>query len=231
MLHKTRGIVINYIRFRETSIIVKIFTEKFGIQSFIENGARSTKGKNKIALFQPLSLLEMVVYHDEKKDLHRISEIKSAHPYKTLPYHILKSSIALFLDEMMNKCLIEQIENAELYHFIEQSFIYLDESSGSFENFHLQFLLNFSYYLGFAPQDVKEIRSQLKEFHFDYQLNSQEEAWMQQFIQDSRYGISIPAINRTSRNKLLDTILQFYKLHIEDFGTIHSIQVLAEVLN
>lgn len=230
MLHKTRGIVINYIRFRETSIIVKIFTEKFGIQSFIENGARSSKGKNKIALFQPLSLLEMVVYHDEKKDLHRISEIKSTHPYKTLPYDIIKSSIALFLDEIMNKCLIEQIENSELFDFIEQSFIYLDESKDSFENFHLQFLLKFSHYLGFAPQDVSEIRSQFQEFHLSYSLTLAEEQWFQQLLQNTQYGLSI-GFGRVSRNKILDTILQFYKLHVEDFGTIHSIQVLAEVLN
>ena len=85
MLHKTKGIVIGYIPYRESSIIVKLYTENFGIQSYIENGVRSAKGKNKIALFQPMTLLDVVVYHNDKKDLHRISEIKCTSPLVSIP--------------------------------------------------------------------------------------------------------------------------------------------------
>jgi len=81
MLHKTKGIVLNYIKYSDTSIIAKIYTEAFGLQSYIVNSVRSSKAKNKIALFQPLTLLEMVVYHKNHQGLQRISEMRTAEPY------------------------------------------------------------------------------------------------------------------------------------------------------
>jgi DNA repair protein RecO (recombination protein O) len=83
MLHKTRGIGLSYLRYRESSIITKIYTEAFGIQTYIVNGVRSSKSKNnRIALFQPLTLLDMVVYHKNKEDtVHRISELKCYAPF------------------------------------------------------------------------------------------------------------------------------------------------------
>ncbi|HRH35285.1 MAG TPA: recombination protein O N-terminal domain-containing protein, partial [Catalimonadaceae bacterium] len=77
MLHKTRAISLHFIRYKESSIIARFFTEKFGLQSFVVNGVRSAKSKMSAAYFQPLQLLELVQYHDEKKDLHRLQEVKS----------------------------------------------------------------------------------------------------------------------------------------------------------
>ncbi|MFC0185163.1 DNA repair protein RecO [Pseudarcicella hirudinis] len=150
MLRKTKGIVINYIRYRETSIIVKIFTEEFGIQTFIENGVRSAKSKNKIALFQPLTLLDLVVYHKEGKDLHRISELKCLIPFQTLPFNIYKSSIALFITEILGKCMKEETGNISLFRFLLNSILWLDAAEDDFENFHLQFLIKLASFLGFS---------------------------------------------------------------------------------
>jgi DNA repair protein RecO (recombination protein O) len=229
MLHKTRGIVINYIRYRETSIIVKIYTQKFGIQSFIENGVRSSKGKNKIALFQPLSLLDLVIYHDEKKDLHRISEIKANFPFRTLPYNIYKSSIAIFLDEILNKTLKEQSENEVLFDFLYHSLIFLDKTEEHFENFHLIFLLKYTFFLGFSPQNAKEIATQLKDSNINIPFDIDYQKPMNQLIL-SDYHSNI-LINRGARNHLLEIIILFYQLHIEAFGNIKSLQILREVLN
>src|SRR4051812_40998701 len=113
MLHKTRGVAISYIRYRESSIIAKIYTELFGIQSYIVNGVRSSTSKtNRIALFQPLTLLDLVVYHKEKSDnVRRISEIKCYNPFNTLPYNVVKSSLALFVTEILGKTLKEEEAN------------------------------------------------------------------------------------------------------------------------
>lgn len=229
MLHKTRGIVINYIRYRETSIIVKVYTEKFGIQSFIENGVRSSKGKNKIALFQALSLLDLVVYHDEKKDLHRISEIKSNFPFKTLPYEIHKSSIGIFLDEILNKTLKEHSENTVLFDFLYHSLIFLDETEEHFENFHLIFLIKYAFFLGFSPQDGNEIAMQFRDYSVNIPFDNNYQKLMNQLIV-ADYQTPI-LMNRGVRSHLLEVIILFYKLHVEDFGEIKSLQVLREVLN
>ncbi|MDP5140324.1 MAG: DNA repair protein RecO, partial [Spirosomaceae bacterium] len=133
MLHKTRGIIINFIAYRETSIITKVYTEEFGIQTYIENGVRSSRGRNRMALFQPATLLDLVVYMNPKKDIQRISEIKCNNPYQTLPYDVLKSSIALFMTEILHKTLKEESENKPLFNFLNQTLIDLDESKVGFE--------------------------------------------------------------------------------------------------
>ena len=229
MLHKTRGIVISYIRYRETSIIVKIYTEKFGIQSFIENGVRSSKGKNRIALFQPLSLLDMVVYHDEKKELHRISEIKSSFPFRTLPYDIHKSSIGMFLDEILNKTLKEHTENEILFDFLYHSLIFLDDTDEHFENFHLIFLLKYAFFLGFSPQDSIEIALQFKEFNAMIPFDNDYQKLMNQLIL-ADYQTPL-LMSRGVRNHLLEIIITFYQIHVEEFGEIKSLQILREVLS
>lgn len=227
MLHKTQGIVINYVRFRESSIIVKIYTQKFGIQTYIENGVRSSKGKNKIALFQPLTLLDMVVYHDDRKSIHRISEVKCLIPYISLPYDIAKSSIAMFLDEMLNKTLQEQTENEVLFDFLRESLLVLDLQDDNFENFHLIFLLKLSFFLGFSPQSSQEMFEQFKEFSMQIPYDLNYERLLNHLIW-AEYTTPLQ-IGRLERIHLLDIIILFYKIHIEGLGEIKSLQVLHEI--
>ncbi len=229
MLHKTQAIVINYIRYRETSIIAKVYTQKFGIQSFIENGIRSSKGKNKIALFQPLSLLDLVVYHDDKKEIHRISEIKSAFPFRTLPYDIRKSSISMFLVEVLNKTLKEHSENIVLFDFLYHSLVFLDETEEHFENFHLIFLVKYAFFLGFSPQNSQEIVSQFKDFNITIPFDNDYQNLMNQLIVGD-YQTPL-LMSRGVRNHLLEVLILFYKIHVEDFGEIKSLQILREVLS
>jgi len=162
MLQKTRGLVLNYLRYRETSIIVKIYTEEFGVQTYIENGVRSSKGKNKIALFQPLTLLDLVVYFKDSAGIQRISEIKVNHPYSTIPFDITKSTIALFITEVLSKTLKEEAGNPRLFQFLRESLIWLDQATEGYENFHLWFLLRLSFYLGFEPTTGQQLAQELK---------------------------------------------------------------------
>lgn len=227
MLQKTRGIVINYIRLRETSIVVNIYTESFGIRSYIENGIRSSKSKNKIALFQPLTILEMVVFEKESKGLKRISEIKCNHPYQSLPYNILKSSIALFLAEVLKKTLKEEESNLPLFNFLAYSFGYLDEIETEISNFHLIFLVKLSSFLGFSPETSEQV---LHEFQL-VNLRPFSSKLMIAFneLLACEYHSTLK-INRIQRAELLDILLSFYKIHIDGFGDLRSHAVLKEVL-
>ena len=228
MLHKTKGIVVSYVRYRETSIVVKIYTERFGVQTYIENGVRSSRGKNKIALFQPLTLLDLVVYHDTKKEVHRISEIKCHHPFRTLPFDVRKSSIALFLNELLNKTLKEQEANQPLFDFLFVSILLLDELPNGYENFHLIFLVKFSFFLGFSPQNAAEMEAQFQEFAVPIRLlDTQKKAINELLFADFTSHL---VFDRTTRNQVLDALLFFYKLHIENFSDIKSLTVLREVL-
>ena len=141
MLVKTRGIVLNYIKYRETSIIARIYTEQLGLQTYVVNSVRKKGPTMRMALFQPLSLLEMVVYPSAHGGITRISEYKSAHPFQSLHYDIRKSSMAFLLAEIVSLTVKEEESSPALFNFLYQSIVALDEKESGFEDFHLVFLL------------------------------------------------------------------------------------------
>ena len=230
MLFKTRGIVLNFVKFRETSIVTRIYTEDFGLQSYIVNSVRggSRKSKSKISFFQPLTPLDLVVYHKKTGGLTRISELQCSEPYETIPYNVRKSSIALFVTEVLNKSLKEEEGNRDLFAFIEQSLRVFDHLDEGYENFHLQFLLKLSRYLGFIPQSARDFFAQVYEFIGQPTQTRDQEQLLTQLL-EYRYT-EHTLVPRAVQQQLLDDLIQFYQLHIASFGEIKSLAVLREVL-
>ncbi len=221
MLYKTRGIVFRFTKYGESSIIVTIFTELFGLQTYIVNGVRSKGSKNQIAFYQPLTLLDLVVYHRENAGILRIKEIKCLYAYQTIHTDIRKSAIAMFLNEVVNKAIKDQSHAEEIGEFLIDSFVALDEMTSP-ENFHLIFLLKLSRYLGFGPQTNDEV--------LDGWPLDREEADTLKSLLKADYGTQVP-MNFATRRILLDALLHFYAMHSENFGEIKSIQVLKEMFN
>ena len=135
MLLKTKGIVLNFIKFKETSIISKIYTERFGVQSYIINGIRVKKPKFKISFFQPLSLLDLVVYNNRKSSINRLSEVKFDYIYLTNYQHPEKISICFFLSEVLMKLINFQIHDSKSFFFLRKSLLEFDKLEENFENF------------------------------------------------------------------------------------------------
>jgi DNA repair protein RecO (recombination protein O) len=221
MLFKTRGVVFRFTKYGETSIIVSIFTELFGLQSYIVNSVRTKSAKNKIALFQPLTLLDLVVYHRENVDILRIKEVKVLYAYQSIHQDIRKSAIAMFLNEFVNKAVKDQSHAAEICEFLIQSLVSLDQIQSP-ENFHLIFLLKLSRYLGFGPQTNDEVLGV-------WLLSGEEEETLKKLL-IADYDDTI-TMNYTSRKNLLEALLRFYAVHIDNFGEIKSVGVLKEMFN
>src|SRR3954463_15310211 len=118
MLHKTRGIVFKTTDYGETSVIVQVFTEKFGLQSYIINGARKPKAKITHNMLQPLHLLDMVVYHKNTGQVQRVAELKNSPVLQSIPYVMIKNCIALFLNEVLYKAVKQQSADENLFDFI-----------------------------------------------------------------------------------------------------------------
>lgn len=225
MLYKTGGISLSFIKYRDTSIIARILTEKFGLQTYIVNGVRSAKSKGKIALFQPLTLLDLVVYHNEKKDIQRISELKVSYPFHDIPFNFKKSSISIFLTEVLVKTLKEEEENHELFHFLSKSFELFDKMPTGFENFHVQMLLKISAFIGLDPENVENMVLHCSElFEFD-----ESELKASQQLLEKPVG-SFVEISRYTRNKLLDMIVTYYADHFHINKELKTLEVLREVL-
>lgn len=235
MLVKTRGIVLNYIKFRESSIIAKVYTEQLGIQSYIVNGVRKKGSGSRIALFQPFTLLDMVVYTSSRGGLTRISEYKCAHPFHTIPFDIRKSSMLLFLSEIVSKTVKEEEENQPLFNFLYNSIVFFDEQEEHFENFHLVFLLQLSHHLGFGPSSGAEIVEQVA-FSGSAQSATAaptvlaiqaHEAYFDQLLNSSG---SVAITNGRVRRELLAILIRYYQLHVDRLGEIKSLAILSEVL-
>jgi len=222
MLHKTRGIVFRFTKYGETSIIVNIFTEEFGLQSYIVNGVRSKSAKGKIALYQPLTLLNLVVYHKENANILRIKEVQCAHPYQSLATDFKKATQGMFLTEMLNKTVKEQSHAQELFNFLFEALVTLDMQKTGYENSHLIFLLKLSRFLGFEPQLIEEV--------LQGRLTDADESTLLQKLLTADFDDHL-IMTATQRRNLLDLLLRFYATHIDSMGEIRSVQVLKEVLN
>jgi DNA repair protein RecO (recombination protein O) len=222
MIHKTRGIVFRFTRYGETSIIVTIFTEAFGLQSYIVNGVRSKTSKNKIALYQPLTLLNLVVYHREHANLERIKEIQCFHPYQSLTVDIKKSTIAMFITELLNKTVREESAAETLFGFLADALVTMDALQKNEENAHLIFVIKLSRYLGFGPQFANEVLG-------GRVTDEKTEVILQQMLAaDFENDI---VITKDQRRNLLELLLKFYAEHLENFGELRSVQVLRDVLS
>jgi DNA repair protein RecO (recombination protein O) len=226
MLLKTKGVVLRFVKYKETSVIATVYTQEKGVISLIANSVRSKKSKGKIALFQPLSLVDIVIYHNPSKNLNRVSEINSYHPLHNLRQDQTKASISIFLTEILNKCLKEEEGNSAFYDFIQNSIIHLNEQNKEVNNFHLIFLIKFSLFLGIKPHSAEDFIHQLSNStdyidHESYQnLN---------FLLNANYDTSLP-INNSFRKILLKDIIEYYRVHI-DMGKINSIEILHELLH
>jgi len=240
MLQKTKGIVLRGVKYGETSLIVTIFTEMLGIQSYLVNGVRLSTPKipYRAGMFQPATLLDLVVYHSDRSNLHRIREFKLSTIYSDIYKNVHKNTVALFMVEMLQKCLKQPETNAILFEFIEDAFIHLDGADAqTTANFPLYFTLHLAHFFGFQIQDDYNVEnnildlqeggfSQIKPLHPNYLEGELSE--MTSLLLKARHPEDLRQflLTREQRARLLDAYLSFYAYHQPDFGTLRSLSVL-----
>ena len=241
MLHKTRGIVFKTTDFGESSVIVQVFTEKFGLQSYLVNGAKKPKAKITRNMLQPLHLLDMVVYHKNTGNIQRIKELKNAPQLQTIPYDVIKSSLAIFINEVLYKAVRLQSADENLFGFIFSAIEWLDHQGDGLANFHLLFLIQLTRYLGFYPDrylageaDYFDLKNGVfLRYKPDLALylsppNTQN---FTALLQCSFENIATLKLSNENRRYLVHKLLEYYALHTEGFGHVRSHEVLEEVLN
>jgi DNA repair protein RecO (recombination protein O) len=239
MIHKTKGIVLNQIKYGETSLIVQVYTEKFGRQSYMVKGGRSKKSSMKSNLFRPFFLLEMEVYHREGKNIQSIKEVRLCENLNNLVFDVYKSAMVLFLTEVCSKVLREEERNQELFVFLYNSIRYLDLTEEPIGRFHLYFLSKLTRFLGFYPQ--LNFSDQNSFFDMDNGFFVGEGRTHAQCLEKglsgrlySLFSTSIDLVNdlkmsKEDVNTLLRAILNFYALHIDGFSNLKSLSVLHEL--
>jgi DNA repair protein RecO (recombination protein O) len=240
MLIKTRGIILRSIKYSETSVITDIFTEEKGLRTYIISGVRSQKAKFNVSLLQVMSLVDIVAYHREDKEMTRIKELKPAHIFQSLPFDIYKSSVGMMMIEVAQKSIREKEENDRLFQFLFEYFQFLDETKESVANIHLHFILQLSAYLGFRPggdysasTPIFDLEEGLfvaeSENHVNY-LEEHQSFLLYQLLQCDKTESHLILMTRQDRGNLLEELINFYRLHIENFPIINSLAVLKEVM-
>ncbi len=243
MTHKTRGIVLRSIKYGETSLVVTIFTEMFGIQTYMVNGVRtSKKSAFKANHFQPSAILDLVVYHTDNKSMQRIKEFSWAVLYDKLLSDVIRNSIASYMAELLQKCLKQPEANEDLFTFCEASFSVLDQADKKITaNFALFFTLHLAHFFGFRMTDnydeetcfldLREgifISHQPEHPHFMDGKHAELTAQLLKVMQPEE--LEQFSLNGETRRFLLLKYLDFYALHIPDFGQMKTLLVLHEVL-
>ncbi|MEZ4857498.1 MAG: DNA repair protein RecO [Flavobacteriaceae bacterium] len=233
----TRALVFSSVKYAEADLIVTCFTQKFGLKSYLLRGIlKSKKGKLRISMFQPLSLLQIEAFHKDKGTLERINEAKVILPYKTLHTEVIKSSLVLFLSEILKNAVKEEEANTSLFHFIEEALFWLDENE-KIANFHLLFLLKLTNFLGFYP-DFSEKEApyfNLEEGNFQESsigLICEEGDAITILKQLDTKGfntLSEIKIAKSERIKTLHLLLKYYQLHIQGYRTPKSLPVLTQL--
>ena len=227
MLQKTQGIVLHSLKYKDTSIIVDIYTEVSGRASFLVPVSRSRKAAVKSVLFQPLSLVELEADFRPNTTIYKVKEAKSLYPFTSIPYDPYKSAIALFLSEFLYRALREEAENRPLFAYLQHSIVWLDECGSGFANFHLVFLMRLSRFLGLYPN--------LEDYHsgdyFDLQNACFTPLRLTGLMRMNYETMHLFAMSRTERARCLAIMNEYYRLHLPDFPVLKSLEVLKELFD
>jgi DNA repair protein RecO (recombination protein O) len=241
LIHSTKGIVLRTIKYGESSVIAWIFTELFGIQSYMVNGVRTSGKTSKAHFFQPASILEMQVYHNDLKNLQRIKDLRWAHLYKNIFSDITKNSVALFMVELLQKNLKQPETNETLFHFCEDAFLFLDIADAAITaNFPIYFAIHLAQILGIRLLDNYSEENNifnLAEGSFSNeksatdQLSVEISFYISQFLKTIQpEDLREIKMNRNTRMSILKSLESYYSWHVPEFETMKTLNVLSEVL-
>ena len=244
MTHKTNGIVLRTLKYGETSVVVTIFTELFGVQTYMVNGVRTSKKSSaKANHFQPGAILDLIVYHNDLHTMQRIKEFKWAILYENVLSNVIKNSIALYMVELIQKCLPQPEQNTDLFYFCEDILLQLDVADKAVTaNFALYFALHLAHFFGFRMNDdfdevnhVMDLRegSFVSEHpaHPDFIDGDQAYITSQLLKVMQPFELADIKLNHEMRRKLLLHYQTYYALHITDFGKMKTLMILHEVLS
>lgn len=235
VLSTSRGIVFHVTDYSETSIIARIFTEQYGLQSFIVKGVRKPGARIKRNLFGPLSPVELVWYRKENAGLNLLKEISPERPLNGIAADITKSSVLLFMNELLNRSVGAEMPDLSLFSFIHDAVMKLDETGGSVAMFPIRFALALTGNMGFAPHanfsdampvfDLMEGCFVAREPLHSHCMVSPWSDALALLLEDETAEFS-----HETRVYLLEKLLEYFRLHHAGFGEMKSHHILSTVL-
>lgn len=240
MLIKTRGILFRTVKYSESSFICDIYTEEKGLQTYIISGVRKRNARISPSLIQVMSLVELVAYFREDKEMHRIKEIRPALVFESIPFDVVKGAVGLFMVELAGKTVKESEGNSGLFKFLFEAFELLDKSE-VVAHLPLLFSIQLSRFLGFMPGGDWSEKSpffDLKEGVFvkeapehSYYIKEEESAIFYTLLDLPLEAVSELDLPAITRRRILEKVLDYYKFHVEQFSELNAYEVMKEVFS
>lgn len=239
MLLKTNAIVLHAFKYGETRMIIDMLTEGMGRLSFVANVPKSAKSKVKKQFFQPLTLLEVECDVRQQVQLHKLRDVRMTDPFASIPFDAQKLSIALFMAEFLYYATRGEQRNEPLYAYVENSIRWLDSCQTAFANFHLVFMMRLTRFIGFYPNiddyhqgSVFDMRaatfSGSVPLHTDY-LGADDAARIQTLMRMNYETMHLFRMSHDERNRIVDVLLAYYRLHVPNFPELRSLDVVREL--
>lgn len=233
---KTAAIVLHALKYGESQMIVDLFTRAMGRVSFFCNIPKTSKGKIKKQLFQPLTILDVVFDYRPQASLQRFRDLRLAKPFVSLPFDPVKLSISLFVAEFLNYATRDEQQNEPLYDYIEDSLLWLDNVTEQYANFHLVFMMRLSRFIGFFPNladddchqwfDLRNsVFTGTRPAHPDF-LEPSEAANITLLMRMDYKNMHLFRLTLAERNRCVEIILHYYRLHVPGFPEMKSLPVL-----
>ena len=240
MLIPSQAIVLSKLKYNDYDLIVRCYTQHRGSVSYmVKGGLKSSKSRpSKSVYFQPLSQLEIIENFRPNQSLHYFKEVKAGYIYKSLHTNVYKSSVALFLAEVLNLSLKEEEKNEDLYQFLETALVYLDDET-QFSNFHLLFLIKLTRFLGFQPErPIEEATSfNLLKGYFEkdvndmYSITGKNFQLLKLLLGTNFDDVTEIKLSAKERQDFLNVLLYYFELHLGNFKKPKSLKILNDVFH
>ncbi len=224
-------------RYGENSLIAFMLTDLLGRQNYMIQGVRS--GRNsKAGLYQPMFMVDFVGLESPRLQMHRMKEATNGMPLRTIPFDVRKGTVSLFMAEVLYRLIKESEPNSPLFDFVLGSIAALDalEDDNAVANFHLRFLVQLSFHLGFYPGnepveggwfDIQEglfVRHQPSHRHAIDPANTQVLGALMS-IED----LSSLRLGRMARSGFLTAMLAYFGYHLDAIHNVRSVEILRDV--
>jgi len=242
MLVSTKAIVLHAVPFSDNSLIINFYTEEFGKLTCILKAVRSKNFKNKLVSIQALFILNLVIYYRKNREIHIIKDFEPSINIQSIPFEITKSSIAIFLAEVVHRTIKEHEKNLELFNFLFHSIEYLDLMPIQPSSFHLLFLLRFAKFLGIYPmnnysESMPFFNLEMGQFnhifiHESNTMNREMSQKLHELMKIMEFESTKLIFNsNTDKNVMIRSLVDYFKMHLDGIGNIKSLDVLSQVFS
>lgn len=234
-IRKTEAIVLNTRKFGDSSLICSMYTRTYGRRNFLVKGYRSSRARKRHSYFQPMSVVDVVFYHKEQRDLQLITESSNKVFFQSLQSHPIKITLGMVMTEVFYMSVREEEQNGPLFDFLKGILIHLDEMEQGLIHLFVYYLVHLTRFLGFFPRN--EVKNPDAPVFFDLLGGTLENApgertsdvLVSRFAASNLESCTEIAFNNAQKSELIGTLLEYYQIHVEGFRRPESLKVLSTV--